>query len=198
MKNLFILVFIFSFFTHLSAQPLAVGVKAPEFSLKNIDGKTVSLSDYSGEKGVVLIFTCNTCPVVAAYEDRIIGLHKEFATKGYPVVTINPNDPEISEGDSFSEMKKRAVKSSYPFPYLFDEKQEVFKAYGATRTPEVFVLTKTGDRFVVSYTGTIDDNSRDAGAVKKKYAAEAINSLLAGNTPSPATTKAVGCGIKYK
>jgi len=74
----------------------------------------------------------------------------------------------------------------------------VFRAYGTTRTPEVFVLTKTGDGFVVSYTGTIDDNSRDASAANKKYVAEAINSLLVGGTPNPATTKAIGCQIKHK
>lgn len=183
----------------LSAQPIAVGSTAPDFSLTNVDGTTVSLSDYAGEKGVIVIFSCNPCPYVIAYEDRMIKLHNEFAPQGYPVVFINPNDAEQQPADSMEEMKKRAADKNYPFPYLKDEDQTVYQAYGATRTPEVFLLQNNGNgEFVVAYTGTVDDNYKDESAVTASYASDAVNALLAGNTPDPATTVAIGCGIKPK
>ncbi|MEA5128343.1 MAG: thioredoxin family protein [Proteiniphilum sp.] len=183
----------------LSAQPIAVGSVAPGFSLENIDGTTVSLSDYANEKGVMVIFSCNPCPYVQAYEDRMIALHNEFAPQGIPVVLINSNDPVQQPADSFDEMKKRAADKGYPFPYLVDEGQTVYPAYGATRTPEIFLLKNEGEgRFVVVYTGTVDDNYQDAAAVTVPYAANAIRALLSGNTPDPATTVAIGCGIKAK
>ena len=183
----------------MNAQPIAVGLKAPSFSLKNVDGSTVSLSDYSNEKGVMVIFSCNPCPYVKAYEDRMIALHNEFAPQGYPVVFINPNDPVAQPADSFEEMKKRAAEKNYPFPYLVDEGQKIYPAYGATHTPEVFLLKNDGDGvFTVMYTGTIDDNYKDAEAVKEHYAADAVRALIAGNNPDPATTVAIGCGIQKK
>ena len=197
-RQLFTMVLLMLSMALLTAQPLKIGDKAPAFSLKGVDGKTVSLSDYNDEKGVILIFTCNTCPYVVAYQDRIIALHNEFAPKGYPVVTINPNDPVQSKGDSFEDMKVRAEEKLFPFPYLFDEQQTISPAYGASRTPEVFILKKTGNDFVVAYTGTIDDNSNDENAVQEKYVDSAVNALLAGENPDPVTTKAIGCGIKLK
>lgn len=183
----------------MNAQPIAVGSGAPDFSLKNIDGTTVSLSDYVNEKGVMVIFSCNPCPYVKAYEDRMIALHNEFVPQGVPVVYINANDPLQSPADSPKEMKKRAEDKNFPFPYLVDEGQKVYPAYGATRTPELFLLINKGDgRFVVVYTGTVDDNYRDVAAVTVPYAANAVRALLAGNTPDPATTVAIGCGIKAK
>lgn len=183
----------------LSAQPIAVGSVAPDFSLKNVDGRTVSLSDYANEKGVMVIFSCNPCPYVIAYEDRLIGLHNQFASQGVPVVLINPNDPGQQPADSFDEMKKRAAEKKYPFPYLADHDQTVYPLYGATRTPEIFLLkNEGGGKFVVVYTGTVDDNYQDAGAVTEPYAANAVKAMLAGGTPDPATTVAIGCSIKTK
>ncbi len=180
------------------AQSIKPGEKAPAFSLKGVDGKTVSLSDYNKEKGVILIFSCNTCPYVVAYEDRIIELHNKFAPKGFPVVAINSNNPELSKGDSFEEMKKKARDKSFTFPYLFDEKQDIFPKYGATRTPEVFLLKNTGNGFEVVYTGTIDDNYKSAGEAKEKYVENAVKAVLKGISPEIPVTKAIGCGIKVK
>lgn len=180
------------------AQSIKPGEKAPAFSLKGVDGKTVSLSDYNKEKGVILIFSCNTCPYVVAYEDRIIELHNKFAPKGFPVVAINSNNPELSKGDSFEEMKKKARDKSFTFPYLFDEKQDIFPKYGATRTPEVFLLKNTGNGFEVVYTGTIDDNYKSAGEAKEKYVENAVKAVLKGISPETPVTKAIGCGIKVK
>lgn len=174
---------------------LKVGDKAPEIALKNVDGKTVSFKDYKDAKGFIVTFTCNSCPVSQAYEDRIIDLHKKFATKGYPVIAVMPNDPSVQPGDSFDNMKKRAKDNKYPFAYLFDEGQKVTLQYGATRTPEVYLLDK---ELTVRYTGAIDDNSNDASAVKTKYVENAIAALEKGQEPNPNFTKAIGCGVKFK
>ncbi len=174
---------------------LKPGDKAVPFSLINVDGKTVSLSDYSSRKGVIVIFTCNPCPFAKAYEQRIIDLHNKYESMGFPVVAINSNNPEVSPEDSFDSMKSRAKEKNYPFPYLVDDKS-IFKAYGATRTPHVYFLEKSGNNFKVAYIGAIDDNAMEASAVSKKYLEGAIKSVVSGNKPSPASTKAIGCTIK--
>ncbi|GIV24117.1 MAG: thioredoxin family protein [Bacteroidia bacterium] len=175
-----------------------VGDKAPTFSLKNVDGKVVSLADYQDKKGVIVVFTCNHCPFAKLYEERIIALHKEFAPKGFPVVAINPNAPEIEPEDSYENMQKRAKEKKYPFPYLFDETQAVAKAYGATKTPHVFLLVKEGQDFKVAYIGAIDDSPNDPQKVQKRYVAEAIEALLAGKPVPVPETKAIGCSVKYR
>ena len=183
----------------LSAQPISVGSVAPDFSLNNIDGSTISLSDYSDEKGVMVIFSCNPCPYVIAYEDRIIDLHNKYASQGIPLVLINPNDTEKQPVDSMGEMRVRAEEKNYPFPYLKDSDQSVYKAYGATRTPEIFLLKNSGDgNFKVFYTGTVDDNYKDASEVKVAYASNAMEALLQGETSDPASTVAIGCSIVAK
>ena len=174
---------------------LKPGDKAVPFSLKNVDGKTVSLSDYNSKKGVIVVFTCNPCPFAKAYEQRIIDLHNKYSGQGFPVLALNANNPEVSPEDSFDNMKSRAKDKSYPFPYLVDDKA-IFKAYGATRTPHIYLLEKSGNSFKVAYIGAIDDNAMEAGAVKKRYLEDAIKSVMAGNKPNPQTTKAIGCTIK--
>ena len=197
-KEYFTLIALVLITLSMSAQPISVGSQAPNFSLKNVDGATVSLSDYASEKGVMVIFSCNPCPYVKAYEDRMIALHNEFAPQGYPVVFINPNDDVQQPEDSMDKMRERASEKDYPFPYLKDEDQRVYQAYGATRTPEIFLLKNEGGSFVVAYTGTVDDNYKDALAVEEAYASNAVKALLAGKNPDPATTVAIGCGIKKK
>lgn len=114
---------------------------------------------------------------------------------GYPVIAINPNDPEIVPEDSFDEMKSRAIAKKYGFNYLIDEKQSVFPVYGATKTPHVYLLDKNR---IVRYIGAIDDNAQSASNVKKKYLEMAISAIDKGKTPNPQTTKALGCSIKTK
>jgi peroxiredoxin len=177
---------------------LKPGDTAGDFSLKNVDGTMVSLSDYNDQKGVIVVFTCNPCPFAKAYEQRIIQLHQQYAGQGYPVVAINPNDDEISPDDTFEKMQQRASDKGYPFPYVKDETQEVYKAYGATRTPHIYLLERKGGKFKVAYIGSIDDNAMDASGVTKKYLENAISAVNAGNSPEPATTKAIGCTIKTK
>ena len=158
----------------------------------------VSLTDYNSAKGLIVIFDCNTCPYSKAYNDRIIGLNKRYAPDGFPVVTINANNPEDSPGDSFKEMVSLSKKKNYAFPYLVDETQEVAKSFGATNTPHVFVLKKESANFKVAYVGTIDNNSRDASSVTRKYVEEAVDALLADKPVTTTKTKAIGCGIKWK
>lgn len=175
-----------------------IGDAVTEFRLKNVDGRMISLSDYKTEKGVVVIFDCNTCPVSKAYNERIIALNKKYKTKGFPIVTINANDAIGSPGDSFEEMVKLAKARNYDFPYLVDETQEVGKAFGATNTPHCFVLVREGTNFRVAYIGAVDNNTRDASAADKKYLEEALDALLAKQPVPTEKTKAVGCGIKYR
>ena len=126
----------------------AVGDKARDFKLKNVDGKMVSLSDYKDAKGFIVTFTCNHCPFAIAYQDRIIALHKKYAAKGYPVVAINSNSPDVEPVDSYDNMIVRAKEKQFTFAYLFDETQDIAKAYGAMRTPHVYILSKKNNEFV--------------------------------------------------
>lgn len=173
-----------------------VGDIVKDFKLKNIDGKMVSLSDFKDAKGFIITFTCNTCPYAVAYEDRIIELDKKYASKGYPVIAIMPNNTTIKPGDSFEAMQSRAKEKGYTFPYLIDADQSVYPQFGATKTPHMYVIQKTKKGNVVQYIGAIDDNYQDASAVKEKYVESAVNALLKGEEIKQKTTRAIGCSIK--
>jgi len=173
-----------------------VGDVATDFKLKNIDGKSVSLADFKSAKGFIVVFTCNHCPYAVAYEDRIIALDKMFRPKGYPVIAINPNNPDKQKEDSFDLMKARAKEKGFTFPYLFDEGQQIYPQYGATKTPHVYVLEKTPKGNIVRYIGAIDDNYEDPAAAKKHYVEDAVNALLSGREVEVKQTKAIGCSIK--
>lgn len=175
-----------------------VGDSVADFKLKNTNGKMVGLADFKDAKGVIVIFDCNTCPYSKKYNERIIALNEKYASKGFPVVAVQPNDPEISPGDSYEEMVRIAKEKSYSFPYLFDETQAVSKAFGATNTPHVFLLKKEGTAFKVAYIGAIDDNAKDESAISKKYVEEAVDALLSSKPVPAAKTKAIGCTIKWK
>ncbi len=175
---------------------LQVGDTATDFALKNIDGSTVSLADYTDAKGFLVIFTCNTCPYAVAYEDRIIALDKKYKELGVPVIAINPNNPKAKPGDSFEAMKIRADEKGFSFPYLLDEGQTVYPKYGATKTPHVYLLEKTPNGNVVKYIGAIDDNYQDPAQVEETYAADAVDAMLAGEEIEVTLTKAIGCSIK--
>lgn len=181
-----------------AVEPYKVGDNISDFSLKNIKGEIVSLSKLEEAKGFILVFSCNTCPVVKKYEQRIMDLHKEFSGKGYPVIAINSNDKGVSPGDSFDEMQKLAKNKGYDFEYLYDESQAVAKQFGATNTPHAYVLSKKDGKVKVEYVGAIDNNSDDASRADKHYVKDAVNALLKSEPVPVAGTKAVGCGIKWK
>lgn len=169
-----------------------MGSKVSNFSMKSVDGKTYSLSDYDNKKAVVVIFTTNHCPYAKLYEDRIIAIQSKYAGQGVQVIAINPNDASIMPEDSFEEMIKRSNEKGFNFPYLHDT-EKVFADFGAKRTPEVFLLDSND---TIVYHGAIDDNARDEESVDDKYLENAIDALLSGKEINPKDTKAIGCSIK--
>lgn len=182
-----------------------IGQQSPGFSgLVGVDDRKHGLSDYKDAKAVVIVFTCNSCPVAKAYEDRIIAIQKDYKDKGLQVVAINSNSPKKQPQDSLEKMKQRTAakdlgdwrsnKSTFNFPYLFDATQEVARAYGATCTPHVFVLDRERK---IAYTGAIDDNI-STKKVKKSFLKDALDAVLAGKKPPKAVTKQFGCGIKWE
>jgi peroxiredoxin len=189
-------------FMAFSSQPANNGYKvgdiATDFSLENIDGKMVSLSDYKDAKGFIVIFTCNTCPYAVAYEDRIVELDKKYAEKGYPVIAIMPNDTDVQPGDSMEAMRARAKAKGFTFPYVMDKGQKIYPKYGATKTPHVYLLQKTTKGNEVKYIGAIDNNYKDAKAVTERYVENAVDALLNNGSIKVTETRAIGCTIKVK
>ncbi len=173
-----------------------IGDEATDFSLKDVNGKMVSLSDYKDAKGYIVIFTCNTCPYAVASEERMVALDAEFKPKGYPVIAINPNNPVVQPDDTFELMQEKAKEAGFTFPYLYDESQSIYAKYGATKTPHVYLLQKENGKNIVKYIGAIDDNVRKASAVKERFLANAVNELLAGKEVNLKETKAIGCSVK--
>lgn len=198
MKKLFLSLVTILLITNVAtADGYEIGDKATNFNLLNVDGKYVSLDDFSEAKGFIVIFTCNHCPYSKLYEDRIIELNKIFSDQGYPVVAINPNDSIKEPADSYSKMIVRAEEKGFDFPYLLDADQSISKAYGASRTPHVFVLQKSDGDFIVKYIGAVDDNSKSPDAVEDRFVYNAVNDLLEGKPIYPNYTKAIGCTIKW-
>ena len=175
-----------------------IGDYARDFKLENVDGKMVSMADYKTAKGIIVIFTCNTCPFAQAYEQRIIDLDKKYASMGFPVIAINPNDVDRMPGDAMKEMIKRSSEKGYTFAYLRDDSQEIAKAYGATKTPHTYLLNKVGGKYRVEFIGAIDDNPNDPDNVDQTYVEDAINALLSGKSPNVKEKRAIGCTIKWR
>lgn len=179
----------------------SIGDEATDFKLKDVNGKMVSLSDYKDAKGYIVIFTCNTCPFAVASEERIVALNNEFKPKGYPVIAINPNNPEVQPDDTFELMQQKAKEAGFTFPYLFDESQTIYAKFGAAKTPHVYLLQKdastgSAEKNIVKYIGAIDDNVRNATEVKDRFLANAVNELLEGKEVTVKETKAIGCSVK--
>jgi glutathione peroxidase-family protein len=175
-----------------------LGDAIADFRLKSVDGRAVSLSDYRAQKGLIVVFTSNHCPFAKAYEDRLIELDRKFAPQGFPVLAIMPNDPAAYDEDGFERMQTRARDKNYPFSYVLDDSQATARAFGASRTPQVYILKQTGGQFILEYTGSIDDNPQDIASVQRHYASDAVSSLLAGRPVQSPITKPIGCAIKWK
>jgi peroxiredoxin len=174
------------------ADDLKVGDSAPAFSgIVGIDDKEHGLKDYESAKVVVLVFTCNHCPVAQAYQDRLVKLQKDYEEKGVRVVAVNVNK---IDADKLDKMKDRAKEKKFNFPYLYDESQKIGKDFGAKTTPHVFVLNKERK---VAYAGAID-NDMDESKAKKHYLRDAIDALLDGKEPPEKSVKPFGCSIKYE
>jgi peroxiredoxin len=174
---------------------LKIGDKAIPFALPGVDGREHSLADYADKAVIAVLFSCNHCPYVLAWEDRIIQIQADYADQGVQLIAIGSNDAQKYPADSFPKMKEHAQEKGFNFPYLRDETQEVARFYGAERTPEFFVFDQKG---VLRYHGAPDDNYDDPQAVQKQYLRDALDAVLAGETPAIAETPPVGCTIKWK
>lgn len=178
----------------MATSTLSIGSKAPEFNLEATDGNFYSLTSFGGKKAFIVVFSCNHCPYVQAYEERIKQIQKDYSTN-LQVVAISSNDDVQYPDDSFVEMKKRAISKEFNFPYLRDADQSIAKAFGATHTPEVFLFDA---RQKLVFHGKIDDNWQDENSVRSKYLRNAIDELLAGKPISVPETFTIGCTIKWK
>jgi peroxiredoxin len=175
-----------------------VGDEVADFTLKNVDGKFVSLSNFPSAKGFVIVFTSNRCPVAKAYQKRLIELNSKFAREGYPLILINPNDPVAYAAESFDNMRRIADKNDYNFSYLQDIGGKLAATFGAIRTPEAFVLNNERGKVILRYAGEIDDNAHDEIGVDQKYVEQAIERLKIQFPVRIHSTKPIGCGIKWK
>jgi peroxiredoxin len=174
---------------------LQIGDPAPAFSLPGTDGRAHSLDTLSDKPVLVVVFSCNHCPYVQAYEDRLVALQRDYAGRGIQVIAINSNDDVNYPEDGFEQMVARARDKGFNFPYLRDASQAVARAYGATHTPQLFVFDRARR---LRYTGKIDDNWQNPQAVTRRFLRDAIDALLADRAPAEPQTHAIGCTIKWK
>ena len=174
---------------------LDLGSKAPDFKLKGVDGRDWALADFAAAKALCVVFSCNHCPYVQAYEGRMKDLQARFGPQGFELVAINSNDSAGYPEDSFENMVKRSKEQGFNFKYLHDESQQVAHAYGAQRTPHIFLFDAARK---LAYIGRIDDNYKDPAAVKAHELSDAVEDILAGRPVKLAETFAVGCTIKWK
>jgi len=178
----------------MKLETIELGSKAPSFSLPGVDGKTHSLDEFQGKMAVAVIFSCNHCPYVKKYEDRIVEVQRDYAAKGVQLIAINSNETQNYPEDDLPHMVERAREKGFNFPYLRDEDQSIARAYGPARTPEVFLLDKA---FMLRYHGAIDDNVDSPTKVRRKYLREAVDSILAGKPIKTQKVPSVGCTIKW-
>ena len=174
---------------------LAIGDQAIDFNLPGVDDQNHSLADYADKEMVAVIFSCNHCPYVLAWEDRLIQAQNDYADRGVQFFLISSNDPAKYAIDDFPHMKTHAQEKGFPFPYLYDESQDIAHAYGAERTPEIFLFDQERR---LQYHGAPDDNYDNPNAVRSQYLRDALDALLGGQPPAVAQTPPVGCTIKWR
>lgn len=178
------------------ADRLEIGAKAPlaDVEVTDVSGEVLTLKEVAGENGLLVNFSCNTCPWVEAWEDRYNPISKMAEGNGIGVIMLNPNAAIRDRGESMQDMKARAKSSGYDFYYALDEGAKLADAFGATRTPDIFLFNSDME---LVYTGAIDDNAKSAQEVDQHYLKDAIQNLVAGKEINPKTTKALGCTIKW-
>ena len=178
----------------LDSVGLPLGSPAVDFELRGVDGKTHNLNSFSNNKALVVVFSCNHCPYVQAYENRMVQIQKDYSGKGVTLVAINSNDDTGYPEDSYPNMIKRAKDRGFNFPYLRDDTQEIARKYGAICTPHVFAFDQQRR---LQYKGRIDDN-RNPESVKTKDLRNALDAILADHKPSVQETRPFGCSVKWK
>jgi len=176
---------------------LALGSAVPmaDVAMQNVDGKSITLAGAAGKKGTLVLFICNHCPWVKAWQPRIAEVGNAAVKQGVGVVAINANDPAAYAEDSFEEMVARAKQVGYRFPYAVDATSGIARAFGASHTPEAFLFDAKGK---LVYHGAIDDNAQHPEAVKSRWLSVAVASVAAGKRVATAESKALGCSIKYR
>ncbi|HEX9656916.1 MAG TPA: thioredoxin family protein [Bacteroidota bacterium] len=180
----------------MNEDQLRIGSSAPTFTaLQGVDDKSYSLEDFSSADILVIVFTCNHCPYVQAYEGRMIDFQEKFGPKGLQLIAINSNDTKNYPDDDFIGMVRRARQKGFNFPYLRDENQVVAEDYGATHTPEFFVFDRNR---ILRYRGKMDDNYQNPDAVSRRYIEDAVEDLLAGKEVRESETHSIGCTIKWR
>lgn len=173
--------------------PIGAALPNPEVKMKDVSGKEISLKESIKRNGLLVMFSCNTCPVVGKYQSRTIELGKYAASKDVGVILLNANEATRDDGESFSEMQAYAKEQGYNFNYVIDEQSRMADAFGASRTPEVYLFDKNAK---LVYHGAVDDNVNGPDQVTRKHAQVAIDELAAGKEVSMKQTRSVGCTIK--
>ena len=174
------------------------GKSVKDFNLMNVDGKTVSLSDYPDAKGFMIIFTCNHCPFAKLYPKRMNELNAKYIDSGVPLIAVSSTDTGEFEEDSYIKMIQKSESENFSFPYLFDGEQTVAKDFGAQKTPHAFVIWKENNEWVIKYNGAIDDNGAEPDKVNNKFVADAVDALLTGSEVKQKETKSIGCQILFR
>jgi len=195
MKKYFSLFVICFCFMHGKELEIGFGIPLIDHRLLNIQGDYLSLNDVKGENGLLVIFSCNTCPWVIRWEDRYVTITEKYKKSGIGVIVVNSNEDQFDNKDSIDEMKKHAKDNNYNFPYVQDFGSKLAYAFGATRTPHIFLFDKN-DKLV--YRGAIDDNAKSAKKVEEPFLENAIEALINGQSIDVSSTKALGCSIKFK
>ena len=197
MRNLLVLSFLLAAFNLNSLW--AQTRKIENFTLPDaVSGKNISLSSLQGKKAIVILFTSNFCPYSKLYEERFASLVKSYKGNDVTFLMINPNDPRESSEDSMEAMKEKANSWGLDIPYLADKNQLVSQMFGASKTPEVFVLTSKPTGFSLAYSGALDDNPQVAKDVNQNYLKQAIDAVLQGKVINTPNKRPVGCMIKVK
>jgi peroxiredoxin len=187
---------IFSFFFLFASILQAQQIK--DFSLPDVDGKNVSLSNFKKAKGFIVVFSCNHCPFAQFYHERLNLLNKKYKKHDLHLISVNPMDTLMYGNENLTEMKNLSLKNNFNFPYLLDASQQVAKNFNAVRTPQAFLIWKEKDKYVVKYSGAIDDNGAEPEKVQNNYLEDAIISQLKGKTIKNPNTTSVGCKIIYR
>ena len=181
----------------IQAAELKIGSQMPnsEYLLNDISGNQITLNEIKGKNGTLIIFSCNTCPWVIKWEDRYVEIANSYLQRGIGMIAINSNVARFNSDDSLNKMKKHAKEKKYNFPYAQDPNAKLAYAFGATKTPHVYLFD---DKDNLVYRGAIDDNARSASNVEEPFLSNALDQLLAGRKIKKTTSRAIGCSIKFQ
>jgi peroxiredoxin len=198
MKRFFKIALVLVLLQSFNLSESIIGKAIPDFNLRNVNDKMVSLKDYPNAKGFIIVFTCNHCPFAKLYTKRLNDLNTKYNALNVPLLAINPMDTMVYADECFSKMRERAKSDGFNFPYLSDGSQLVTQNFSVLRTPQAFVIWKENNQWIMKYSGAIDDNGSEPDSVKNNYLSNAVDELLAGKQVSIPEIRSVGCYIHYR